>query len=134
MMFLRAAVCLTLFSLSACAGSTAKDSDNKAPEPKVSELSLALSTAAKDPATVTAGAEVFRRACESCHGTKGDGEIGPDLTDSEWDHGGQPEQIYKVIDGGLQDQGMPAFGRALGPEKVKQVTAFVLTLSAPKAP
>lgn len=83
---------------------------------------------ADDPATVQAGAGVFAGTCVACHGANAAGNIGPNLTDNFWIHGGTAEDIQKVISEGVAAKGMPAWGPTLGPLAVQQVTAYVLTL------
>lgn len=75
------------------------------------------------------GHDVFRVRCASCHGDKGQGLIGPNLTDSYWLHGdGKPESIGKTIYGGVPEKGMPPWGPVLSEEEVYAVTAFVVSL------
>lgn len=85
----------------------------------------ALATDAKSAAD---GAAVYQSTCMPCHGDKGEGKIGPNLTDKFWKHGGKPMNVYTSISKGVPDKGMPAWGASLGPTKVKQVTAFVLSI------
>jgi cytochrome c oxidase cbb3-type subunit 3 len=82
----------------------------------------------KTPATVEAGKQVFTTTCAACHRADAGGLIGPNLTDNTWIHGGTPEKIYETIHEGVAAKGMPAWGPALGDEKVAAVAAYVLTL------
>lgn len=86
---------------------------------------LALS---RDPAVVKDGEKLFVETCVSCHGPKAGGNIGPNLTDEYWLHGGDPEKIYATIHDGFVSKGMPAWGAQLGNTQVQSLTAFVLTL------
>jgi cytochrome c oxidase cbb3-type subunit 3 len=52
----------------------------------------------------------------------------PNLTDSEWLHGGTPERIEETILKG-RTGAMPPWGPALGDEGVKQVATYVRSLS-----
>lgn len=80
-----------------------------------------------DDASVSAGADVFAQTCASCHNADLTGGIGPSLVDAEWIHGSAPEQVVATITNGVADKGMPAWGPILGPKKVQQVAAFVLS-------
>ena len=64
------------------------------------------------------GAEVFRRSCSSCHGTRGQGGVGPDL------HGVADrltlDEHLEVVRSGRGSQ-MPAFGEALTDEEIEAV-------------
>lgn len=82
---------------------------------------------AMTPEAIEAGAAVFAQTCASCHGPELQGGIGPDLTDAEWIHGSEPEQVVATITNGVSAKGMPAWGPILGPSKVQQVAAFVLS-------
>jgi cytochrome c oxidase cbb3-type subunit 3 len=73
------------------------------------------------------GAKIYKRRCRSCHGEEGEGGIGPNLADNYWIHGkGDAEGIYTVIDKGVVDKGMAAWGETIGAEGVMAVTAYVM--------
>lgn len=79
-----------------------------------------------DPEVIAKGAAKFKETCAACHGDKGEGKIGPNLTDSAWIHGaGSMVDLYKVIGNGVPEKGMPTWSRSLKPEELKAVTAFV---------
>ena len=78
------------------------------------------------PEKVAAGAKLFQAYCVSCHLDKGQGSVGPNLTDEFWIHGGGPTQIYATITDGVPAKGMIAWGPRLGPTRVEEITAFVL--------
>ena len=108
------------------------------PKPEVPGLA-ALSAMAKDPAAVEAGRARFVTTCAACHGQKGEGLIGPNLTDNHWITGdGSLSAIEERVRMGTPDKGMPAWGAVLKPEELAQVVVFVETLKgtfvAGKAP
>lgn len=80
-----------------------------------------------DAASLAAGEEVFATTCASCHKADLSGGIGPNLVDATWIHGGEPQDILKTVSEGVTDKGMPAWGKILGPQKVQQVAAFVVS-------
>jgi cytochrome c oxidase cbb3-type subunit 3 len=88
----------------------------------------------KNPAIVRQGAEIFTTTCFACHLANGGGKIGPNLTDEYWLHGGMPTEILKTVRQGVPDKGMLAWGPQLGEEKVRAVTAYVLTLVGTNVP
>jgi len=97
---------------------------------------LALS---KDPRKVAAGKALFLNQCAPCHRPDAGGNIGPNLTDEYWLHGGRPSQILHTVNNGVLDKGMPAWGQMLKPDDVTAAVAYVLTLhdthpANPKAP
>lgn len=81
-----------------------------------------------DPGAVSAGQEVFTQNCVVCHAANGEGNIGPNLTDPNWIHGGAPTDIYSSIYDGRLQNGMPAWGASLGGEAVQRVAAYVLSI------
>lgn len=86
----------------------------------------------KDPKTVAEGKTVFTSTCAPCHAANGGGGIGPNLTDEYWLRGGAPTKVYATIKDGSTAKGMPAWGGALGEERVRLVSAYVLSLKNTK--
>ncbi|MEO8029230.1 MAG: cbb3-type cytochrome c oxidase N-terminal domain-containing protein [Gemmatimonadota bacterium] len=82
------------------------------------------------PATVTAGEAIFKANCVACHGADMHGGIGPNLLDTVWIHGGKPEEIRHTITVGVPEKGMLTWGPILGPEKVAEVAAYVVSRNA----
>src|SRR5690606_2808996 len=58
-----------------------------------------------DAAFMAAGKSAYDTTCVACHGTAGEGLVGPNLTDDYWLHGGSLENIYHVVDQGVLDKG-----------------------------
>jgi cytochrome c oxidase cbb3-type subunit 3 len=92
---------------------------------------------------LVSGREVYLNRCLSCHGPKGRGD-GPiakgmrppvgDLTDGEWKHGDQPEQVLAVMNEGVRDSSMPGYSRILTASEVRAVTAYVYHLAGRTVP
>jgi cytochrome c oxidase cbb3-type subunit 3 len=82
------------------------------------------------PEAIQAGEEVYATSCVACHGAALDGGIGPSLVDEGWIHGGSPEEVIHTITEGVPEKGMLRWGPILGPEKINQVAAYVLSKSA----
>jgi cytochrome c oxidase cbb3-type subunit 3 len=76
---------------------------------------------------VKAGAAHYQTNCVACHGANLEGGIGFKLSDSEWVHGGKPTEIFYTINSGVLEKGMPAWGSVLGPKRVSEVVAFLLS-------
>ena len=85
---------------------------------------------AADPAAMAIGQRLFLNNCAQCHGSDGRGSKGfPNLTDSDWLHGGTPEKISETIHKGRVGV-MPPMGAAVGtPDDVKNLANYVLSLS-----
>ena len=82
---------------------------------------------------VEAGKAVYNANCAACHlvSLRGKSEsvaaIGPDLTDTAWVHGGNPVEVYELINKGVLAKGMPTWGHVLGAKKIGEVTAYILS-------
>jgi cytochrome c oxidase cbb3-type subunit 3 len=76
---------------------------------------------------IEAGEAIFKANCVPCHGADMKGGIGPNLLDTVWIHGGKPEEILHTITVGVPEKGMLTWGPILGPEKVSQVAAYVVS-------
>jgi len=122
----------------AMAAAAAADAKRKAAEPAgASGEQLAAMT--KDQSVLALGKQAFGQNCAACHRADGGGQIGPNLTDDYWLHGGALEQIHKTIADGVLEKGMPPWGKVLKPNQLDAVVAYVYTLRGtnppnPKAP
>lgn len=75
------------------------------------------------------GQKAFAQYCASCHGDKGQGSIGPNLTDKFWIHSkGTYEGITKAINEGFPAKGMPPWKSVIPNNKRAFIAAFVTTL------
>jgi cytochrome c oxidase cbb3-type subunit 3 len=108
------------------------------PQEAIDESTLTYSD---DAAILGKGKNVFNNMnCGSCHRPDGGGNaIGPNLTDEFWIHGGGITQVFKTIKDGAVDKGMPAWGKSLSPQDVRNVAFYVMSLQGtnpanPKAP
>ncbi len=81
------------------------------------------------PEAVQAGEAIYAANCVACHGADLGGGIGPSFLDDEWIHGSDPDTVLRVITEGVTEKGMLAWGPILGPEKINQVAAYVLSVN-----
>ncbi|PAS93766.1 MAG: cytochrome-c oxidase, cbb3-type subunit III [Candidatus Dactylopiibacterium carminicum] len=92
-------------------------------------LSQDVRAVSLDPEARAMGQRLFLTYCTQCHGSDAGGNKGfPNLTDSDWLHGGEPENIRTTIENGRIGV-MAPFGEALGSENVKDVANYVRSLS-----
>ena len=95
----------------------------------------ALLAAFKDPLKLKHGSEVFAGKCVACHGDKGQGVVGPNLTDDFWLHGtGTLKDIAAVVTSGVPEKGMPPWGPVLAADELRDVVAFVHSLHGSNPP
>ena len=101
----------------------------RASQPQVAIDENAL-TFTQDAAIIEKGKSVFTEYnCGSCHRNDGGGNtIGPNLTDEYWLHGGDIKNVFSTIKNGVVEKGMPAWGKSMKPEAVRDVTFFVMSL------
>lgn len=87
---------------------------------------------------VAGGAAAFKVNCSPCHGSGAAGGAGyPNLNDDDWLWGGDLEAIHTSIAHGIRyDQDpdtrfseMPAYGDILDADQIKQVAAYVVSLT-----
>lgn len=84
---------------------------------------------AADPKAMATARNLFQMNCAQCHGSDGGGAKGfPNLTDGNWQWGGDPDTIVQTITAGRMAV-MPPWGPVLGAQGVDQVVAYVEQLS-----
>jgi cytochrome c oxidase cbb3-type subunit 3 len=99
------------------------------PGPKIDEASVEVTADAK---MLDNGKSTFLNTCSSCHRKDGGGDIGPNLTDEYWKHGGNIKNLFKVITNGVPGTNMVAWGGVMSPEAIRNVASYVLTLQGTK--
>jgi len=84
---------------------------------------------AYDPDALKIGQRLFLQNCALCHGSDARGQRGyPNLTDNDWLYGGSPDKIKETLLYGRR-AAMPGWQEALGDQGIKEMTAYVLSLS-----
>ncbi len=78
---------------------------------------------------VQAGGVLFDKNCAPCHGSQGEGDIGPALNDKTFLASTADDTIFSVISSGIPDTQMPAWNQAHGgpftDDSVSQLVAFI---------
>jgi cytochrome c oxidase cbb3-type subunit 3 len=77
-----------------------------------------------DDAMMAGGQQIFVSKCAQCHANDGGGNIGPNLTDGFWLHGGRLTDIYHTVMEGVPSKGMLAWKNQLGPAEIMSVSAI----------
>jgi cytochrome c oxidase cbb3-type subunit 3 len=90
----------------------------------VDETSATVMTEKSD---LSAGKTLFEINCIACHNPKGEGNIGPNLTDDFWIYSPDVKDIFKLVKLGNAN-GMPEHASKLNPIQIQQVASFVLSL------
>lgn len=86
------------------------------------------------PATVSAGQAIYAANCAVCHGQAGEGGIGPNMTDDYWIHGGEVNDIFRIVKYGVLDKGMVPWEQMLTPAQIAEVSNYIITLRGTNPP
>jgi cytochrome c oxidase cbb3-type subunit III len=81
---------------------------------------------------IEAGKALYMKTCVACHGQKGEGGVGPNLTDDYWLHGGSVSNIFKTIKYGYPDKGMQAWQTQYSPVQMQHLSSFIKSLRGTK--
>jgi cytochrome c oxidase cbb3-type subunit III len=87
-----------------------------------------------DAAGIADGASIYKSNCAACHGNLGEGNVGPNLTDTYWIHGGDLKSIFKSVRYGIPANGMKAWESDLSPVQMQNVSSFIKTLTGTNPP
>ncbi|SHF26064.1 cytochrome c oxidase cbb3-type subunit 3 [Cnuella takakiae] len=97
---------------------------------KIDEKSVTMA----DAAGIAEGAKIFAQSCLACHGAKGEGGVGPNLTDKFWLHGGAVNDVFKTIKYGVPEKGMQAWEKMFSPTQLKNLASYVKSLQGTNPP
>ena len=89
----------------------------------VDENTVSLVT---DEVTIAAAGKTFVQYCSACHGSAGEGGVGPNLTDNYWLHGGSVSDVFTVIKHGVPEKGMIAWDGQLSPDQMQGLASYIL--------
>jgi cytochrome c oxidase cbb3-type subunit 3 len=80
------------------------------------------------------GATMYQTSCLACHGAKGEGGVGPNLTDDYWIHGGDIKSVFKTIKYGVTEKGMIAWQGQYKPADMQKIASFIKSLKGTNPP
>lgn len=109
-----------------------KEIRERAEAANVSEQTIA--NASLDAQTLDKASAMFTQRCVSCHGDKGQGLIGPNLTDLRQIHGTTRMDLYTTITKGVPGTAMLAWGEQLPQTDILALTAYVSALRGKNVP
>lgn len=79
--------------------------------------------------------KLYSRYCNSCHGYKAGGLVGPNLTDKFWIYGkGSTQDIYKILRYGIASKGMRAFEKTLSDKELMAMSLYIKSLEGANPP
>jgi cytochrome c oxidase cbb3-type subunit 3 len=103
-------------------------------EPADASSSEALAALVGNQTVLADGKQVFTQYCAACHRPDGGGQIGPNLTDDSWIHGGTLLDIRNTVSAGVLPKGMPEWRQVLKPGQVDAVAVYVKSLAGTNPP
>ena len=80
------------------------------------------------PAAAQTGEAIYADVCAQCHGPKGEGGIGPSLSDPTFQLDFSDQQIFNTISQGHKATPMIAWGDVLSPEQIQQLVDYIRQL------
>ena len=80
------------------------------------------------------GKVLYEKNCAVCHGNKGEGNVGPNLTDEYWLHKGSIKDVFYSIKYGWVEKGMKAWKDDFSPDQIAQLASFVTTMKGTNPP
>ena len=84
---------------------------------------------AGDPKAAEEGRVMFRGSCSLCHGIRGEGGRGPDLTLGSFAVGDSDADLFEVIANGAAGTEMPGFGARFESDDIWRIVAYVRSLA-----
>ena len=87
-----------------------------------------------DAAGIKIGKDDFLANCIACHGSKGEGGAGPNLTDDYWIHKGSLNDIYHTLKVGYADKGMQSWAIKFSPKEMDEIASYVKMLKGTNPP
>ncbi|MEO5595067.1 MAG: cbb3-type cytochrome c oxidase N-terminal domain-containing protein [Chitinophagaceae bacterium] len=90
-----------------------------------------------EPGDIAEGKTFFVKSCVACHNEGGAGNVGPNLTDDYWLHGGDIKSVFKTIRYGIN--AMPQWQNSYSNKQIAELSSYVKSLKGtkpanPKAP
>lgn len=87
-----------------------------------------------DAAGIESGGALFAKNCVACHGDKGQGGVGPNLTDDYWLHGGDIKHVFHTVTFGWPEKGMKPWKDDFSPAQIAQLASYVKSLKGTHPP
>jgi cytochrome c oxidase cbb3-type subunit 3 len=83
---------------------------------------------------IAKGKTLFAANCIVCHGDKGQGGVGPNLTDDYWLHGGRINDVFKTIKYGVVEKGMQSWKDVFSATQIAELSSYIMSLHGSNPP
>lgn len=87
-----------------------------------------------DASGIAEGSALFTKNCLACHGDKGQGGVGPNLTDEYWLHNGGIKDVFHSIKYGWPEKGMKAWKDDFSPVQIAQLASYIKSIRGTNPP
>jgi putative heme-binding domain-containing protein len=81
------------------------------------------------PEAIEAGREIFRIYCSPCHGIRGEGGRGPDLTRGTFSAGDRDADIFRAISEGVSGTEMQSYSLIFGEDGVWRLVSYIRSIA-----
>ncbi len=88
----------------------------------------------EDELALSTGKTIYEANCLVCHGSQGEGGVGPNFADKYWIHGGSIKDLFKTIKYGVPEKGMISWKTQLKPADMQKVASYILTFQGTNPP
>ncbi|MFT5886738.1 MAG: cytochrome c oxidase cbb3-type subunit 3 [Arcticibacterium sp.] len=88
----------------------------------------------EDETQLARGKTIYDGNCSVCHGSLGEGGVGPNLADEYWIHGGSMSAIFQTVKYGVPEKGMISWEATLKPLDIQQVSSYIYDLKGTNPP
>ncbi|TDH24653.1 c-type cytochrome [Segetibacter sp. 3557_3] len=85
-----------------------------------------------DASALSEGKKIFASTCAACHGSEGQGTVGPNLTDDYWLHKGGVKDIFKTIKYGVPEKGMKSWKDDFSPVQIAAIASYIKSIRGTK--
>ena len=96
----------------------------------IDENSVTLLTTEAD---LTKGKAIYEANCVTCHGSHGQGGVGPNFTDKNWIYGGDVKDVFYSVKYG-RPKGMQPWAASIGAGGMQAVASYVISLEGTTLP
>jgi cytochrome c oxidase cbb3-type subunit III len=87
-----------------------------------------------DASGILDGQDIYKTNCAACHGSAGEGLVGPNLTDDYWMHGGTLNEVFKSVKYGWPAKGMKSWQSDLSAVQIRNVVGYIHSLHGTNPP
>ena len=88
----------------------------------------------EDEGQLALGETIYQTNCVACHGTSGEGGVGPNFADKYWIHGGDIKDLFRTIKYGVPEKGMISWQSQLSAGDMARVASYILTFQGTNPP